>query len=117
MAKLSDQLEAVTSKLYDADPMIKDHLLVFYDRLLLRVIESPSLLAYLIDAQSGRKGEKLIVQLDFKELPNEAVNDVINIIALDKKAIRVVKFTKEGVSHTGFEITVDPKLFPNNEKS
>ena len=83
---------------------------VYADRLLMRVFNAPSLMAYLrniaiLDSrEEGIQEGEYVFQLKFTKLPDETISQVKELIGL--KDIRVVEFEESHTSCTGFEFSL-----------
>ena len=79
------------------------------DKLLLRIFENPSLMAYLNNI--GKNGEK--TELDFLDLPVQAIEAVKRLIGPTE--IEVLAFESEGRPHVGFRFDLRPLAKMNSE--
>ena len=72
------------------------------DRLLLRVLYYPPLLAYLKDVVYGSlPDKKLVAQLKFKALPNDMLKDLQQLMGGNP---RITTFSVDGTQYTGVEV-------------
>lgn len=94
------QLAAYLIEADEVDPTLK----TFLDRLLLRIFDTPSLMASLLDVQIISQDGDFLIQLDFKKLPDEVTPQVKRIIGHPNA--RAVEFDKEGTPHTGLEVKI-----------
>jgi hypothetical protein len=79
------------------------------DKLLLRIFENPSLMAYLNGV--GKQGEK--TELDFLDLPQQGIEAVKRLIGPTE--IEVLAFESEGRPHVGFRFDLRPLAKMNSE--
>jgi len=90
---------------------------VFVNRMMMRMFSVPSILQALADvgvAPSVEKVGKTKVQLDFQQLPVEAIPAVVNLIAAPSQ-MRFLKYVKNGQARNGFEFDVDEDDLPGDE--
>lgn len=83
------------------DPLVRD----FNNRLLLRIFHSPALLASLIDNNVRIKEGAQVIELDFKQLPEDVIPQVKQLIGAPYDSIRITRFHANHVAHTGFEVS------------
>ena len=79
------------------------------DKLLLRIFENPSLMAYLNGV--GKQGEK--TELDFLDLPLQGVEAVKRLIGPTE--IEVLTYESEGRPHVGFRFDIRPLAKMNSD--
>ena len=72
------------------------------DRLILRIFEHPSLMAYLVGLGKSKDGQK--VELDFAEVPDDAVVAVTKLIG--PTDVEVLRYQVNGKAHVGFRFSL-----------
>lgn len=95
-------IEQISVRLVETnvDPIVK----TYFDRLLLRIFQTPSLMASLLDCQVLERDSDHVIQLDFKKLPEEIVHQVKRVVGSNN--VRMLEFDHEGAAHTGMEIYI-----------
>lgn len=87
----------------------------YYDRLLLRIHNIPSLLAFLADAAAvPDEAENAVrIQLDFLKLPDEFLPQLPQVLAAPTAA-KYFRYVKDGQARFGVEVKVSPDDFPGD---
>ena len=92
---------------------------IFFDRLLLRLFSVSQLSAHLCDAAVDRKGNDIVIELDFARLPVEIFPQVIQLTGVEQENVSFFEFEKDGQSRTGVKVTLPSSDFdePDSDKS
>lgn len=94
------------------DPALNKKVAVFFNRLMLRIFEVPSLMGYLASVATvpdEKKGDGAVkIQLDFLRLPEEVLSQVQRLLAAPHKP-EMYRYVKDGQARLGMELSVSPK--------
>lgn len=66
------------------------------------------------DQPDTDKDEAVVIQLDFKRLPQEVISPLMRLIAAPRQP-KIYKFVKDGSARIGVAISVRPSDFPGDE--
>lgn len=81
-----------------------DWLFPIFDRMMLRFMESPSLIQYMKDSGIVPKHKSYVIQLVFSKLPDEVIPEVHRIIAVG--TVHTYEYEINGQAYHGFEVDV-----------
>ena len=73
---------------------------VYADRLILRLFNAPALIARLKNVNM----DGLFVELEFVDIPDQAVVAVQNLGGIDPKNSQVLRYERDGIPYVGFRI-------------
>lgn len=79
----------------------------YIDRLMMRLFESPALIASFIRASVFMRGEDTIIQFEFSRVPQEIHPELIKIAGA--KDSQVINYIKNAVAHTALQVTLRPE--------
>jgi len=74
----------------------------YFDRLMLRLFESPPLLASFVNATSFDDGKDVIIQLEFHKVPTDFHTDLTKLAGA--RDVQVVNYEKDGLQYTGLQV-------------
>lgn len=74
----------------------------FFDRLMMRLFESPPLLASFVNATIFEEGHDVVVQLEFQRVPKEFHQDLAKIAGA--RDIQILNYDKNSMQFTGLQV-------------
>jgi hypothetical protein len=74
----------------------------YFDRLMLRLFESPPLLASFVNATSFKDGKDVVIQLEFHKVPTDFHTDLTKLAGA--RDVQVVNYEKDGLQYTGLQV-------------
>lgn len=87
----------------NSDPLVQ----LYVDRLMLRISQTPALLASLIKSSSFENQQGHVIQLNFGKLPPEVIGGLRGVVGPGN--VKILKFAKNGEPHVGVEIIISPE--------
>ena len=98
-----------------AGKRLNNKISAYYDRLLLRIHATPSLLCYLSAATvvPDEEDNAVCIQLNFLKLPDEFLPQLPQVLASPTEP-KYFKFVEDGQARLGVEIKVSPDDFPGD---
>lgn len=91
---------------------VNKKVVVFLNRLLLRIFSVPSLMSYLHDVSVLHTGEKdrYKIQLVFCRLPDDIHPQMLRLFSAPRDP-KLYRFVRDGLARTGVELEVSPEDF------
>lgn len=74
----------------------------YFDRLMMRLFESPPLLASFVNAATFEDGDDVVIQLEFHQVPREFHQDLAKIAGA--RDVQVVVYEKDSTTYTGMQV-------------
>ena len=74
----------------------------YFDRLMMRLFESPPLLASFVNASIFEDGQDVVIQLEFHQVPKEFHQDMAKIAGA--RDVQVVQYDRESQPYTGMQV-------------
>jgi hypothetical protein len=92
------------------DPNIQ----AYFDRLMMRLFESPPLLASFVNATYFKEGDDVVVQLEFQRVPKEFHQDLAKIAGA--REIQIVNYDRRSMQFTGMQVITPKKQDQEKEE-
>lgn len=85
----------------------------YFDRLMMRLFESPPLLASFVNATIFEDGQDVVIQLEFHQVPKEFHQDMAKIAGA--RDVQVVVYERDSTPYTGMQVRLKSEdIAPKN---